>query len=130
MDRLELIYVVFFKNATHIFFEPGTIGNNLINCYAARENYAKLIATFVGKQCKNVNIRRPDKVNSLVKNNTTTSTGDKEIDIYLVHLFQRMNICIENAEDVDRLFSFEISLYPLSIFDRYSMRKTTKYKSY
>lgn len=41
-----------------------------------------------------------------------------------------MIICIESAEDVKDFFSFEISPYPLSLFDQYGMRKTTKSKLY
>ena len=80
----------------------------------------------VGKEFKDIKIKRTDKVNSLAKMTSIIKIGNQEIEINPMILFQRMLMCINSPDDVKEFLKYEISSYPQSIFNENGMRKNVK----
>ncbi|XP_031788953.1 uncharacterized protein LOC116417917 isoform X1 [Nasonia vitripennis] len=123
-------------NHLHVLvsLSTGIIGGPNIDCHKAIEKGLQGMEDMVGKNADNISMSKIYKVNNLASAATGIHLDYNHevstIDIYL--LFQRICVIFNgDAEKTREAFYYELTPYPLSLFnEKGQMRKTQKSKLY
>lgn len=84
------------------------------------------MSKITGLTFDNIKFKRADKVVPLLAMSSTVKVHDKKIPVDPVLLFQRMSIKTTLEDEIEKYFEYELTPYPLSMFDDIMMRKTQK----
>lgn len=108
----------------------GIIGTESINCHLALECGTIMMNGIVGTNYDAIKFKRKDKVAPLSTVFSSIMIDDTPISINPLLIFQRMSIANKSPEDLEACFAYELSPYPLSLFDEQGMRHGTKSSFY
>ena len=87
---------------------------------------AKGIIGIVGGNFKSVKFKPSDRVLPLATMNSAVLVQDQPVVINPTTLFQRMCVAKQSEEELEDFLTYELSPYPLALFDDGGMRKGTK----
>ncbi|XP_043279745.1 uncharacterized protein [Venturia canescens] len=123
-----------FKHRTSLFFlSTGLVGATTTDCHLAFEKGKHGMAWMVGKTVAKISLSSSNKVKNLAAVKVGTHVSNEtfsSVDSTL--LFQRISVLFHgNEAQTRKAFEFELSPYPLSLFDELGlMRKTAKSELY
>lgn len=104
----------------------GMVGTEIINCHLASEIGTKLLKNMIGLCYDSVKFKRKDKVLPLAAMTSSILIDKTPALVNPLLLFQRISISKQSNEDLMAYFAYELSPYPLSLFNVDGMRKGTK----
>ncbi|MGR0227394.1 hypothetical protein, partial [Klebsiella pneumoniae] len=104
----------------------GLIGNEKINCHQALQIGTAIMQNFVGCKFGEMKQSRKHTVMPLASMSCTIKIGGEKATINPLTIFQRTLIAKKSDADVERLLEYELSPFPLSLFNEGGMRKGTK----
>lgn len=104
----------------------GIVSTENINCHLASEIGAKMLRNMVGSNYDSVKFKRKDKVLPLATVSSSITIDKTPVPINPLLLFQRISISKQSDGDLHNCFAYELSPYPLSLFNEEGMRKSTK----
>ncbi|KAL4105063.1 hypothetical protein QTP88_020338 [Uroleucon formosanum] len=104
----------------------GIIGNDEINCCDAYEIGKNLMNKMVGLKFDNFKFKRANRVLPLLSVKSSIKVYDHSVPIDPLLLFQRISLNTRFQDNLDEYLKYELSPYPLAIFDDVGMRKTNK----
>lgn len=115
-----------------VSLSTGIIGGPSINCHMAVEVGLQGITTMVGENVNNVSLSNAFKVKTLANAKAGMHIGDDFIAVDSFLLIQRISVFFHgNVEETRNALKYELSPYPLSLFDEQGlMRKTAKSELY
>ncbi|XP_031335335.1 uncharacterized protein LOC116165167 isoform X2 [Photinus pyralis] len=122
----------FQKTAELISLSTGVMGDEKINCHLSREEGVKCIdkmLAIAGNNFESVKFKRRDRVLSLATMKSSIIVHDQSVVVNPTTLFQRMSIAKESDEELEEFLTYELSPFPLALFDEKKgglMRKGTK----
>lgn len=99
------------------------IGNDEINCYDAYEIGKHLMNKMVGLKFDHFKFKRANRVLPLLSVKSSIKVHDHSVPLLL---FQRIGLNTRFQHNLDEYLKYELSPYPLAIFDDVGMRKTNK----
>ncbi|GBM71018.1 hypothetical protein AVEN_56658-1 [Araneus ventricosus] len=102
------------------------IGTADVNCHLSHELGCEGMSRIVGGNFGNVKFKRKDKVITLASVNNSAKIGKEKITVDPLTLFHRICVAKQSDEDLKMFLTFELSLFPLSLFNEEGMRKETK----
>ncbi|KAL7286445.1 hypothetical protein TKK_0019393 [Trichogramma kaykai] len=108
----------------------GLVGNEKINCYKAKEIGNLAMKKILKETFGGVKIPRSNKVTSLKSASSSVKVDDETIAIDPTLIFQRASLSIQTKGDMKKYLEYELSTYPLTLFNASGMRKTEKSKLY
>lgn len=108
----------------------GVVADERINCHLSKEMGMKGIQRIVGGDFQAVKFKRSERVQPLAIMNSSIQIQDRAVVINPTTLFQRMTIVKHSDEELREFLRYELSPYPLSLFDEHGMRKGTKSSLY
>ncbi|KAF0737721.1 Uncharacterized protein FWK35_00023697 [Aphis craccivora] len=106
----------------------GKIGNNEINCYDAYNVGIVTVNSMVGLTFDNFKIKRANRVLPLLSVKSSIKLHDYSIPIDHLLLFQRINLNKKFQENIHECLQFELSPYPLALFDEIAMYGAPKHE--
>lgn len=116
-----------------ISLSTGIIGGPNINCHMAIEKGHQAMTLMVGKNLENVSLSHAYKAKPLsAAKDGIHSSNEDYITVDSSLLFQRISVIFQgNTEQTRNALSYELSPFPLSLFDELGyMRKTAKSELY
>lgn len=108
----------------------GIVGDESVNCYKAYEVGKKAESKVFGKTLKDLKLRRGDRVLSISTMTSAVKIRDTIVPVDPLLLFQRISILKTSESELQEYLKFELSPFPLSMFNEHGMRKTQKSKLY
>lgn len=117
-----------FSFGPHIVsLSTGITGDDKYDCYKAFNVGRDLMKNCIGQNFADVKFKRSKTVKSLASMSYKVKVRDEEkvlTDPLL--LFQRISLLKESSDQLREYFNYELSPFPLSLFDIVGMRKTVK----
>lgn len=116
-----------FPDTKHIMsIYSGIIGGNSINCHNAYDIGKKAAESIIGNDFGSVKIQRKKKVVSLKTVGSSIKINGEKIAIDPLLLFQRISLQISTKTDMKDYLKYELSPYPLSLFNENGFKKSVK----
>lgn len=109
-----------------ISLASGTVGNDQINCYKAHEIGLQSMVNITDLKFNEITLKRADKVLPLSAINKLVKINDCKVSADPLLLFQRITVTKQFESNLEGYLQYELSPYPMSLFDSNGMRKTTK----
>jgi len=113
-----------------VSLSTGVVADERINCHLSKEMGIESIQRIVGGDFQAVKFKRSERVLPLAIMNSSIQIQDRTVVINPTTLFQRMTIVKRSDEELREFLNYELSPYPLSLFDEHGMRKGTKSSLY
>ncbi|GBN80878.1 hypothetical protein AVEN_177202-1 [Araneus ventricosus] len=108
----------------------GVIRDEKINCHMSQEIGCIGIYKIIDSDFYGVKFKQNDRIKSLgVMNKGIRIEGDI-VPINPLLIFQRMCIAKESEKELEKLFTYELAPFPLSLFNDDGMRKCVKSSMY
>lgn len=104
----------------------GVIGGDDINCYKAYDIGVERVEYIIGKRFSDISFSRKKRVLPLSAVSSSVKIYDAVVPIDPTLLYQRISFMKQSAEDLKKYLSYELSPFPLSLFDEIGMRKSKK----
>ena len=102
-------------------------GSDVVNCEEAESIGAHIQASLDGVKFTETKIKRKDQFKSLDFLAKCINVGDKDpISVNPTMLFTRLAAVAEREEDVEKYFSYELTVRPYTLFKNELMRKPDK----
>ncbi|CAH0757850.1 unnamed protein product [Diatraea saccharalis] len=114
-----------------VCISKGIVGHNEINCHKARDIGRDMMLAKVGCNYNDIRFSRKQRVITLQNMTASVKTSDGEkvaIDSDLI--MRRILFSKQSQQELQTCFEFELTPYPLSLFDASGMRKTKKSSLY
>lgn len=108
----------------------GIVGNSSVNCHQAMDIGTKTMNSFIGIKFGDIKQSKKNVVLSLASMNSTIRIGSEKVIVDPLTIFQRTVIAKKSDEDVAELLKYELSPFPLSLFNEGGMRKGKKSSLY
>lgn len=108
----------------------GIVGGPEINCFDAEKVGLDRIDAIVGQSFDKISFSRKKRVLPLSAVSSSIKIGDDVIAIDPTLLYQRISFAKQSQDDLKKYFAYELSPYPLSLFDEVGMRKSKKSAMY
>ena len=108
----------------------GIIGNSKINCHQALEVGNQIMKSIIGSKFGDIKQSRKNVVLSLGSMSNAVKSNNETLIVDPLMIFQRTLILKKNAEDVADLLRYELSPFPLALFNEGVMRKSKKSSLY
>lgn len=134
-DERDIKHFIFWLNKRAPFqirsnlmsLSTGIVGENDIDCHMAFEKGRKGMESMIGQNAANISLSTVYKVKNLAaaKRGIHVHNDDfVSVDSYL--LFQRISVLLNGNEELTRkAFGYELSPFPLSLFDEHGLMRTT-----
>ncbi|CAH0381987.1 unnamed protein product [Bemisia tabaci] len=114
-----------------ISISTGVIGSEHTNCYNAFDVGCKILESIYQKTFGEIKLSRKNIVRNLeMDTGNTFKVHENDITCDPLRLFQRISIFMTSQDNLEEFFKYELSPYPLSLFDTNGMRKTKKASLY
>lgn len=104
----------------------GIVGGPEINCYDAEKIGLNGIESIEGQYFDKISFSRKKRVLPLSAVSSSIKIADEVITIDPTLLYQRISFAKQSQADLKEYLSYELSPYPLSLFDEVVMRKSMK----
>jgi len=104
----------------------GIVGGADINCHNALEVGTAGMKDIVGKTFAELSFSRKKRVMPLSTVSSSIKINDIVVPIDPALLYQRISFVKESQDDLRKYLEYELAPYPLSLFDEYGMRKSSK----
>lgn len=108
----------------------GIVGGPEINCFDAEKVGLDGIDAIVGQNFDNISFSRKKRVLPLSAVSSSIKIADDVIPIDPTLLYQRITFAKQSQDDLKKYFAYELSPYPLSLFNEVGMRKSNKSAMY
>lgn len=108
----------------------GIIGNSKINSHRALEIGTGTMQNFVGCNFGDTKQSTKNVVLSLASMSNAVKVNGKTVTVDPLTIFQRTAIAKKSDEDVAQLMEYELSPFPLALFNEWGMRKGKKSSLY
>ncbi|KAL4100763.1 hypothetical protein QTP88_020794 [Uroleucon formosanum] len=109
-----------------ISISTGVIGDTTINCHNAYEIGLIEMKKIIGQTYGTVKLKRSNRVLPIAILNSSIRIREEIISIDPLFIFQRISIMKTSNEELKSYFEYELSPYPLSLFNEMGTRKTKK----
>ncbi|GBO33543.1 hypothetical protein AVEN_136880-1 [Araneus ventricosus] len=119
-------HIPFIINDVLISIISGVVGTADVNCHLSHDLGCEGISRIVGGNFGNVKFKRKNKVITLASVKNSAKIGREKITVDPLTLFHRICVAKQSDEDLKVFFIFELSPFPLSLFNEEGMRKGTK----
>ncbi|KAF6198043.1 hypothetical protein GE061_007789 [Apolygus lucorum] len=116
----------FQDNKELMSLSTGQIASDQVNCHTARDIGIACMKKVEGQTFDCIKLKRKDKVTTLASTASTAKIGKKKVTIDPLTLFQRVCLAKQSDKDLEDLFTYELSPYPISLFSEEGMRKGKK----
>ncbi|GBP43082.1 hypothetical protein EVAR_96344_1 [Eumeta japonica] len=113
-----------------ISLASGMVGNDQINCHKAYEIGLVSLTKITGLKFHDVKLKRSDKVLPLSINNKSVKVYDCQVSVDPLLLFQRITVSKKFERNLEEYLQYELSPYPIALFDSNALKKTTKASLY
>jgi hypothetical protein len=129
---LEWVYqhVPFQETSNLISVTSGVVGDERINCHMAQEVGITSISRIINSGFQSVKFRRNERMQPLAVMSSAVKVGEVKILINPTTLFQRITITKQSDQGQEEYLTYELSPYPMSLFEEDGMRKTSKSSLY
>jgi hypothetical protein len=129
---LEWVYqhVPFQETSNLISVTSGVVGYERINCHMAQEVGITSISRIINSGFQSVKFRRNERMQPLAVMSSAVKVGEVKIPINPTTLFQRITITKQSDQEQEKYLTYELSPYPMSLFEEFGMRKTSKSSLY
>lgn len=118
------------KSNSLISLSTGVIENKTVNSHQALEIGTKTMQNLVGQNFGDIKQSKKNVVFALASISNSIKVFGEQVTIDLLTIFQRTAISKKNDKDIEELMQFELSPFPLTIFNERGMRKTQKSSLY
>ncbi|XP_061723992.1 uncharacterized protein LOC133530150 [Cydia pomonella] len=116
-----------FPNTTDIIsISTGVVGNEKINPHKAVEIGKNIMNDRKGTSFAQIKYSRKETVQPLGNVNLSISVEEKKVSIEPDLIFKRISFLKKSQDELKTYLQYELSPYPLSLFDKNGMRKTNK----
>lgn len=109
-----------------VSLSTGVVGGPQINCHKAQSIGLESFNGIVGKQFADISFPRKKRVLPLSAVTSSLKVLDTVVAVDPIVLYQRISFTKESQEQLKSFFAWELSPYPLSLFDEIGMRKSKK----
>jgi hypothetical protein len=97
-----------------------------INCDTAEKVGLKILSEWDDKLYGTVKVCKADKVKTMAELSSCVSVGSEKISLDPTSLFMRLVLVGERSENVRECFAYELTQYPMALFNGNFMRKPDK----
>lgn len=116
--------------ASLVSLSTGVVGNSSINCHQAAEVGLRTMETYIGTSVAHKKQSRKNTIIPLTGMSNTIKVNNENIVIDPLLIFKKVVISQKTDDDVAHLLAYELTPFPMSLFDERGMRKTQKSKLY
>lgn len=112
-----------------ICISTALVADEKINCHNAFETGLKTMAQIDEENFKDLKLKRSNVVLTLNQSNKTIVIDNEVIEVSSELIFQRICAMCMSAEilpELINLFQYKLAPYPLSLFNKFGMRKNNK----
>lgn len=113
-------------SASLMSLSTGIIGNSKINCYQSLQIGTQTMRSFVGKSFADIKQSKKNVVLSLASMTCAIEVHNEPVVVDPLMIFQRTAIAKKSDEDLEDLLCYELSPFPLALFNEGGMRKSKK----
>ncbi|GBM87757.1 hypothetical protein AVEN_70016-1 [Araneus ventricosus] len=114
-------HITFPINDVLMSISSGVVGTADVNCHLSHKLGCEGICRIADGHFGNVKFKRKDKVITLASVNNRAKIGKEKITVDSLTLFHRICVAQQSDEDLEMFFTFELSPFPLSLFNEEGM---------
>lgn len=109
-----------------VSLSSGVIATKEINCDSVVEKGEGIMEEHIGQNFGEIRLKRSNKVKNLSFINKTVSLYNQTASVNPSVLFNRIICTYKSKDELTKCFSYDLSPYPLALFEKGCLRKTTK----